>query len=99
MNSIYPPEPCLSPPEPVETYDERAEAELHYMQHNSALADFAKDLGEALAFEDLSRLALLMRGKDAAAVRDEIARMFDGYWSRQIKARLPAEDERLRRLA
>lgn len=99
MNHIYPPEPVLSPPEPFETYDERAEAELHYMQHDTPLDTFAKNLGEAMAFEDLSRLALLLRRRDPAAVRDEIARMFDSYWSGQIKGRLDQERRQYEREA
>ncbi len=86
MNHTYPMQPVQSPPE-EDPAAARAEAQLHYQTYDTPLATFAADLSEAMAFENLEQLALLLRKSDAG-ILDELWRMFDSYWSRVIRNRI-----------
>lgn len=98
MNHIYPPEPALCPPEPIpDRIGEAVDSEIEYRTRHQALALYADQLGEAFSEDGLGDLPRLLRDGTDAEVRAEIERLFDSYWSRQLRRQMQAEEDKLRR--
>lgn len=77
----------------------KIDAELEYMRNHTSLVEYARYLSEAIGDTTLIPLALLLRigGNNAdAEVRAEIERIFNNYWTRQIRRRIENEARKYR---